>query len=78
MDTLLEFKSKLVADGKSEHTVSSYCRDVKSFLSFADDNPITEKLLNEYFSTVALLKEKDGKKRNGPGHGSGMGNGKGP
>jgi len=63
MDTLLEFKSKLIADGKSEHTVSSYCRDVKSFLTFADNNPLTEKLLSEYFSTVALIKEKDGLKR---------------
>ena len=63
MDLLLEFKSKLIADGKSELTVSSYCRDAKSFLSFSGDKPITEKLLNEYFSTVALLKEKDGKKR---------------
>jgi len=63
MDLLLEFKSKLIADGKSEHTVSSYVRDVKSFLTFADENPLTEKLLSEYFSTVALIKEKDGQKR---------------
>ena len=63
MDTLLEFKSKLIADAKSENTVSSYVRDVKSFLIFADDNPLTEKLLNEYFSTIALIRVKDGKKR---------------
>lgn len=57
------FKSKLIADGKSPHTVSSYCRDVKSFLSFSDGEVITENLLDEYFSTVALLNEKTGKKR---------------
>lgn len=60
---LSSFKSKLIADGKSIHTVSSYCRDVKSFLLFADDKPITEILLNEYFSTVALRNEKNDKKR---------------
>ena len=60
---LSSFKSKLIADGKSKHTISSYCRDVKSFLIFADDKPITENLLNEYFSTVALKNEKNGKNR---------------
>ncbi len=60
---LSSFKSKLIADGKSQHTVSSYFRDVKTFLSFADDKPINEKLLNEYFSTVALKNEKNGKNR---------------
>jgi len=57
------FKSKLIADGKSKHTVSSYSRDVKTFLFFADNEPITEKLLNEYFSTVALKNEKNNKNR---------------
>lgn len=57
------FKSKLIADGKSKHTVSSYFRDVKTFLIFADKKPITENLLNEYFSTVALKNEKNGKNR---------------
>jgi len=61
--TLSLFKAKLIANGKSPHTVSSYCRDVKAFLSFADGEMITENLLNEYFSTVALLNEKTGKKR---------------
>ena len=61
--TLSTFKSKLIADGKSPHTVSSYCRDVKSFLSFANSEPINEKMLNEFFSTVGLLNEKNGKKR---------------
>lgn len=63
LGTLSTFKSKLIADGKSLHTVSSYCRDVKSFLLFASDEPITENLLDEYFSTVALLNEKNNKKR---------------
>lgn len=60
---LSSFKSKLIADGKSIHTVSSYCRDVRSFLFFVEDKPITENLLNEYFSTVALRNEKNDKKR---------------
>ena len=60
---LSSFKSKLIADGKSKHTVSSYSRDVKSFLIFTDDKTITEILLNEYFSTVALKNEKNGKNR---------------
>lgn len=63
LGALSTFKSKLIADGKSPHTVSSYCRDVKSFLLFANDEAITENLLNEYFSTVGLLNEKNGKKR---------------
>ena len=60
---LSSFKSKLIADGKSKHTVSSYSRDVKSFLIFTDDKTITEILLNEYFSTVALRNEKNNKNR---------------
>ena len=60
---LSSFKSKLIADGKSPHTVSSYSRDVKPFIIFADDEPITENLLNEYFSTVALKNEKNGRNR---------------
>ena len=60
---LSSFKSKLIADGKSKHTVSSYSRDVKSFLIFADEEPISENLLNEYFSTAALKNEKNGKNR---------------
>jgi len=60
---LFSFKSKLIADGKSKHTVSSYCRDVKTFLIFADDEPISEEILNEYFSTVALSNEKNNKSR---------------
>jgi len=60
---LSNFKLKLIADGKSPHTVSSYCRDVKSFLSFASDEHLTEEQLNEFFSTVGLLNEKTGKKR---------------
>ena len=63
---LFSFKSKLIADGKSKHTVSSYSRDVKSFLIFTDDKTITEILLNEYFSTVALKNEKNGKNRDTP------------
>jgi len=61
--TLSTFKSRLIADGKSPHTTSSYCRDVKAFLSFANSEPINEKMLNEFFSTVGLLNEKNGKKR---------------
>ena len=63
LGALSSFKSKLIADGKSKHTVSSYSRDVKSFLIFTDDKTITEILLNEYFSTVALKNEKNGKNR---------------
>lgn len=63
LGALSSFKSKLIADGKSPHTVSSYCRDVNTFLLFADNEPITENLLDEYFSTVGLLNEKNGKKR---------------
>ena len=36
---------------------------MKSFLIFTDDKTITEILLNEYFSTVALKNEKNGKNR---------------
>jgi site-specific recombinase XerD len=36
---------------------------VKSFLSFASDEHLTEEQLNEFFSTVGLLNEKTGKKR---------------
>ncbi|ODS29976.1 MAG: site-specific tyrosine recombinase [Candidatus Scalindua rubra] len=60
---LSSFESKLIADGKSPHTVSSYCRDVKVFLTFTDGETVTEELLNEYFSSVGLLNEKNGKKR---------------
>ena len=63
LGALSTFKSKLIADGKSKHTISSYCRDVKSFLIFADDKPITENLLNEYFSSVGLVNIKNGKSR---------------
>ena len=66
LGALSSFKSKLIADGKSKHTVSSYSRDVKSFLIFTDDKTITEILLNEYFSTVALKNEKNGKNRDTP------------
>jgi len=39
---------------------------VKAFLLFTDKEPITENLLDEYFSTVALKNEKNGKSRDTP------------
>jgi len=61
--TLSSFQAKLIADGKSMHTVSSYCRDVKAFLVFADEEALTTDLVNAYFSTAALINKTTGNRR---------------
>jgi len=60
---LFLFRAKLIADGKSMHTVSSYCRDVKAFLVFADEEALTTDLVNAYFSTAALINKTTGNRR---------------
>jgi len=62
MGALCPFKSKLLADGKSPHTVSSYCRDVRHFLEFLENRLPCPDLLNEYFASSGSLNQLTNKK----------------
>lgn len=54
---LLTFRTKLLADGKSPHTVSSYCRDADAFLKFVAGETISQQLVDQYLSTVVPFKD---------------------